>query len=86
MQQFKAFLDERRIALIQRLAGDDPRKALRIYAIAIFLMGLVAGCLLMVLAQPFGVLLLVLSAGAVGYLLRAFVSHRRREAFRRGQR
>lgn len=81
-RQLRDWLDSRRLAIVARLAGGDPQKTVRIYAAAVFLMGLIFGCLLMLIARPIGLLLIALTGGGLGYGARAFVSYRRREAAR----
>lgn len=83
MQQLREWLFARYRWIVARLAGGDPRKALMVHAAGIFLAGLIFGCLLMALAQPLGAITILAAGVAAGYAARSYVSHRRRQAFRR---
>ncbi|PZU83799.1 MAG: hypothetical protein DI527_23595 [Chelatococcus sp.] len=83
MQQIREWLVARYRDIVTRLAGDDARKALMVHAAGIFLAGLFVGCLLMALAQPLGAIVTLTGGVAIGYAVRSYVSHRRRQAFRR---
>lgn len=80
MQQFKDWFNERRAALVQRLAGDDPQKILRLYAAAVLLLGFWLGCLTTFILRPAAAFSLVMLGVLIGYSIRAFVSFRRRRA------
>ncbi len=85
MEQFQEWLVANGRGIFARLSGGSPRKAMRIYATAIFLAGVVTGLLLMVLATLPGVVILLGLSGAAGYAVRSFVSYRRRQAARRNR-
>jgi len=77
-QHFKTWLDERRIALVARIAHGDPRKTVMVYALATLALGVVLGT---ILARPMGALLLLPTGILIGYAARSFISYRRRKAF-----
>lgn len=81
-KQFWTWLDGHRRTIVARLAGNDPAKALRLYAGALLGAGFVLGCLLATLIRAPASLIVLLAAGGAGYAARAFVSYRRREAAR----
>lgn len=83
MQNFRNWFDEARIALVWRMAGDDPRKTVRVYAGATLAAGVVIGA---VLARPAGALVLLLAGILLGYAARSFVSYRRRKAYQQARR
>ncbi len=82
LQDIQNWLDTRRIAIVARLAGDDPGKHLRLYAAAIFASGVAFGCVLMLLARPAGLFVTILLGAVIGYSIRAVISYRRRNAAR----
>lgn len=83
MQHFKTWLDDRRIALVSRIAGGDPRKTVRIYAAATLAVGVVIGA---ILSRPVSALVLLAAGVLVGYAARSFISYRRRKAFQQARR
>lgn len=82
LQDIRDWVDTRRIAIVTRLAGNDPIKHRRVYAAVMFVTGVAFGCALMLLARPAGLIVIMLLGAVIGYSIRAVISHRRRNAAR----
>ena len=80
LQDLRNWVDTRRIAIVGRLAGDDPGKHLRLYSAVIFVTGIAFGCVLMLLSRPTGLFVTILLGALIGYSIRAIISYRRRNA------
>ncbi|WP_089174250.1 hypothetical protein [Bosea sp. AS-1] len=79
---FIGWLQSLRSAIARQLTTGDAYVALRNHCASIGL-GFVLGALAAVLWVGFGLVASIAFGALIGYGLRSYVSHRRREAFRR---
>lgn len=74
-----------RETLVRVLTTTDVKSTLRNYLVAAFVGGLIAGAILATLWAAVALIAAMTLGVGIGYATRSYISHRRREAFRRRQ-